>query len=275
MSENNNRTNKSGKVFESFVGCTQIVGMIVGILALIIAVVGLIWVVRNPAAASQVVQVVAGEPTSTPVIIVNTSIVQATTEVPIQAPTYTPYPTNTPYPTYTPYPTPTRVLPPSPTPTLSLILPFQDSFDGKIFPDWKILSGDTLIQDGWLSASRDSVVLGLGDDSLTDFTLDFDYKNLRGTFELLVTFDQKVRMATGQDGSVWQALNDNNWNNISNFGGVGVSGHLTINVAGNTYKVLRNQDPVQEITYGDPVGGPIMITIVADRFIDNFSLSQP
>jgi hypothetical protein len=82
-------------------------------------------------------------------------------------------------------------------------------------------------------------------------------------------------LVIGEDGSGWQALEDNTWINVSLFGGVGVSGQLTVNVVGNRYSALRIQNPLQEITYGSPVGGPIMVTIVADRFIDNFSLSQP
>jgi hypothetical protein len=210
-------------------------------------------------------------------IVTQSGVTQAALQGTADAPTITPYPTQTPQPTYTPYPTFTSLPTYTPirsTPTLSLILPFQDSFDGNVRPEWQILNGELILQDGWLGAARDSVILGIGDDTLTNFTLDFDYKNLRGVNEILVTFDRTVRLVVGQDGSGWQAFRDGDWTNFSLFGGVGVSGHLTINVSENLYRAFRDQDLIQEITYGTPVGGPIMITIVADRYIDNFSMTS-
>ena len=105
MSNDEKQSTKSGKVFESFVSCTQIIGTIVGVLALIVAIISLIWVVRNPGAAIQIVQVVSGGQTSTPVIIT--------------------LPSSTPQPTYTPFP-----IQPNPTAT-SKSLPIAGIWKGK------------------------------------------------------------------------------------------------------------------------------------------------
>jgi len=72
--------------FDTLVGCAQIISTVIGVIALIVAFLGLAWVITHQETAIQVVRVISGEPTATPVVIV--------------LPTGAPLPTYTPYPTY-------------------------------------------------------------------------------------------------------------------------------------------------------------------------------
>jgi len=53
-------------------------------------------------------------------------------------PTYTALPTYTPFPTYTSYPEPTSTLLPSAIPLPAISLPFEDTFDLRPRPEWKL-----------------------------------------------------------------------------------------------------------------------------------------
>lgn len=106
--------------FETLVGCAQIIGTVIGVIALIVAFLGLAWAITHQKEAIQVVRVISGEPTAIPTPKTNTplpSLSATATSLPASTPTSTttPTPTDTPLPTNTP--TDTAPLTDTPTPT--------------------------------------------------------------------------------------------------------------------------------------------------------------
>lgn len=106
MSKDKEPSSHVAKAFDYLVGCAQVIGTVIGIIALIVSFIGLVWAVRNQEAAIQVVRVISGDPTTTPMIVI--------------LPTSTPLPTFTPFPAYTPFPTPFE---PSPIPPMATSKP--------------------------------------------------------------------------------------------------------------------------------------------------------
>jgi len=105
-------SSRIAKAFDYLVGCAQVIGTVVGIIALFVSFIGLVWAIRNQEAAIRVVRVISGGPTTTPMVII------LPTGTPL--PTYTPFPTRVPLSTYTPFPTPFE---PSPIPPTSTPIP--------------------------------------------------------------------------------------------------------------------------------------------------------
>jgi len=96
--------------FRSLVDIFQIIGAVAGVLSVLIAVVTLIYAVRNPERVERVIQLLAGV-TPSPMAVAPMPTPMPYTPTLLNTPTpYAPNPTFTPYPTYTPYPTLTPVI---------------------------------------------------------------------------------------------------------------------------------------------------------------------
>jgi hypothetical protein len=161
---NNKEPGFETKAFDYLVGCAQVIGTIIGIIALVVSFIGLAWAVRNQDAAIQVVRAVSGGPTSTPMIIT--------------LPTGTPLPTYTAYPTYTPISalprltyTPVPINKPAPTSDPRL---FWDDFQTGIKPEWKIISGRCNMVDGMLKCPVVPARFEAGSNDWTDYRLEID-----------------------------------------------------------------------------------------------------
>jgi hypothetical protein len=112
------KENSIAKTFDTLVGCAQIIGTAIGVIALLVSFLALVWGITYPERAIEVVRVISGEPTATSVPPTNTLL--PPTDVPTATPTPptptpvpptdTPPPTSTPPPTNTPTPIPLDVL---------------------------------------------------------------------------------------------------------------------------------------------------------------------
>ena len=176
----------TAKTFDYFVGCAQVVGTIVGVVALIVSFIGLAWAIRNQEAAIQIVRVISGEPTTAPVITVPS--------------TYTPLPTYTPYPTYTPHPTKEIIVPtpvvqiitatPLPTdrPLAPTSVPSSDTPPGTILP-----VGQTWTAKG-ISARLAKVTFAFGNEA----DLVFEITNMSGK-TLFFHFNENTHVTMQDD----------------------------------------------------------------------------
>jgi hypothetical protein len=122
------------KTFDTLVGCAQIIGTVIGVIALIVSFLGLFWAITHQETAIQVIGVISGEPTAIPVAATdtpmkptNTPTLRPPTNTPAPKPTDTTISTPVPptstsklTPTYTPYPKPTST--PTPRPILVSLL---------------------------------------------------------------------------------------------------------------------------------------------------------
>ena len=133
MSIDKEHSGCTAKAFDYLVGCAQVIGTVIGIIALIISFIGFVWAIRNQEAAIQIVRVVSGDATSTPVIIVLPTGTPLPTYTPqpgfTSLPTYTPRPTYTPFPTHTPYPTFTPYIIATQTPPTFTSTPIPENQD--------------------------------------------------------------------------------------------------------------------------------------------------
>lgn len=198
-------------------------------------------------------------------------------------PTYTLQPTHTPYPTYTPRPTLTDVPPPSATSTPSLVLPFEDNFDNGVRSEWMII-GDFLIDQGKLGSAGNRLTLQLGDQSLQNYTVQFNYEmpssiggySMGGIVPFLGT-DFRLLVAN-QHEVYWQARLGGEWQNVQRLFPMTAQGLIRFSVSGNTYVWISNNDfqLSKELTYGGAKNhGPFIIDICKGCYIDNFKMTSP
>lgn len=155
------------KVFDFFIGCAQIISTVVGVIALIISFFTLIWAVNNPNAVPQIIQLISGEATSTPISIAMSP--------PTTQPTYTSLPTYTPYPTNTPSPTIMLISTPSAPLSETVSLPFNDNFDLRMRPEWEQILGSWRAVNGRLTAdlgSNEWAITQVGDENWKNYIID-------------------------------------------------------------------------------------------------------
>lgn len=192
----------------------------------------------------------------------------------ISAPTSTPYPTNEIPPTYTPLPEPTNTSPPAITPTSSLSLPFFDDLNDGLDSSWRTINGVPYFSEGRLGAVNEAVTIEIGDDSLGDVILEFDYSNFNNQRGMSVYFS-KVYFAMDYTALRWYVFENNGWQEFNSKHAsfeTWVSGHLKIVIAGNKYSIFQNGDLFNEIIIGEAHQGPLRIKVSDGAFIDNVSL---
>lgn len=182
-------------------------------------------------------------------------------------------------PTHTPRPQPTTVNTQPPRRLDPVALPFQDNFDSGIDTQWRILSGQPIVTNGYLGAATDQqLTLEVGNDTLQNYTVRFDYKDARNGVWLggiAMTVAERIRFET-QGYPRWQTFQDNQWIDLTEFTAqIGLPGNLRFVVNGNNYRVYVNGTLFSEVTYGVPLSGPFSITVQRDTFIDNFSMTNP
>lgn len=187
--------------------------------------------------------------------------------------TYTPTASNTAIPTEQVTPTDTSI----PTAAPSFPLPFIDNFTGGLKSDWKVISGDPIITNGRLGTATEEVTLELGDDSLCDYALEFDYFGYPD--DVIFAFARDFRYVMHYSGAgyeQWQVFRNNKWSRIAEGPGVGEKGHMQIMKIGSTYSLSINGKAYFDVTYGNPVCNPLQLTISDDDdFLDNLSISKP
>jgi hypothetical protein len=176
----------------------------------------------------------------------------------------------------------TNTTAPTAIPTPSLALPFEDNFDNSLRPEWTIIGGQPLFINGHLTALSDELLtLLIGDASFGgNFTVSLDTPKCTYPHgPLIITIGQKTRFKLeGVAASVrfaWEEFQDNEWITRENTGGPPCEVSVQISVAGNAYTVLIQGEVYREFAYGEPVFGPLTLSIGQQREIDNVRITSP
>ena len=211
-------------------------------------------------------------PTLAPVIIVVTATPPPATATPIS--TATPEVSPTPAPTETPVATE--------TPAKPLALPFKDSFTDKWRPEVQIADGEAIIEKGWIGAiggSNRALVLQLGDKSLNNYSIDFDYNRFSS---LIVEFGPTIRLVWWRNGgggiaiySEWHRFQDGQWVKVSEDKYTNNdASHIRVTVKGDVHTLEGpGQGPVSVTIPGATLHGPIRIILPPSILIDNLEVS--
>jgi hypothetical protein len=268
MKEEKKPPPRIGKTFEFFVSCSQIVSMVTGVIALVVSVIGLIWAIKNPNTVVQVFQVLSGEATSTPVVII--------------LPTDTPLPTYTPQPTYTPFPTLLPTETPIPTPTATLFVPpadgvlFQDNFDSGDLTGWTQINGKWIVSDGRLTKLTDDNTgndyqwISLDRPEWKNYILSLDINKPTNNVIVVAVRDntstQPIGFEVGWGDTINLVLISSNWTDnteISGRTGESIQGYSDVNiqveVQGDTYILKLNRREIQRVTLSGYESGGISI----------------
>jgi len=175
-------------------------------------------------------------------------------------------------------PSVTSIPPVIPLPTftlLPLVLPFKDSFDRNIRPEWRVLSGHPLIVSNRLKAAGDGLDLEIG-DNLRNYVVDFDFSGINefaADPRLYCNIARTLRFSWSGWGSSWDVFQNDRWVNLSGAPGQPLTGHLHLLVAGNTYIAQVNGKNLPSISYGTQLSGPFGLTFPGGPSIANFSIS--
>jgi len=167
-------------------------------------------------------------------------------------------------------------LPETATPTLtatpSLALPFQDNFDQGLSPQWRVVSGVPVVSNGQLGSAGDSLLLEIGDSSLGNYTVSFDFD-----FPVFPTIAGKVmfNLASGCACSRLEVFQDNDWVTIAETYQLPADGNLRIVVASGKYSIFIDGGLQLEAIYGSTLFGPFSLRIDKNGTVDNFSMTSP
>lgn len=205
-----------------------------------------------------------------------TVVTQPPAAISTLAPTWTPSPIpNTPTPSVTLVPTP------KPLPTSSVRLPFTDSFNRGIRPEWTVVTGQPLITDSRLRPGNDILELELGNNFGNRYVVDFDYYNENKymvTYQrLYVMVAHRLVFSWGNFDCSWEEYKDDKWNTIWEGKGWPGNGHFKLTVTGNTYTIPFPGNPTIEITYGTALNGPLGLKLKPGAQIPaiaNFSIKS-
>jgi len=267
--------------FRIFVGCFSAVGVVFTIIGVIVAIAALFYPRQFAVTLENIL------PTSTPLVVT------LPTQTPL--PTPTPYPTQTPYPTYTPYPTPTpQPTPPTatPSPPPVLELPFEDTFDSGSRPEWRPISGDWRMINGWYTATGSNnewVYSVVGDPNWRDYVVEADY-SFGGVLYPALAILVRASGTTGLGLSFqivghpsydirWCAWKDGGWSPIAYGPLPGNSGHIRVEVRGSTFTASIDALNQLSITDSSTAKGYVGLGITCDSVtacgaFDNFHVTR-
>lgn len=180
---------------------------------------------------------------------------------------------------------PTATQMPAATPTASLILPFEDDFNNGLRPEWDVVSGEPMIVSGRVGRTSGILRLSLGDTTLSNYILEFDFYGVRNNcanclfIEMLIGTDTKYYVVGGAVGGLYSRLDvfdDGQWRNLLS-SSTSKDAHVKLQFTGNRINLFLNSTPSEPIIYGSEFAlrGPIIITLDRGEFIDNFSIANP
>uniref|UniRef100_A0A7V3NTL9 Uncharacterized protein n=1 Tax=candidate division WOR-3 bacterium TaxID=2052148 RepID=A0A7V3NTL9_UNCW3 len=219
-------------------------------------------------------------PTNPPLTITNIPAIAPIPTTKTTIPTNIPSPSQPPTEIPTPSETPTSL--PTMTPTPSLALPFLDNFDNGLRPEWQVVKGEPMFINGRVGRTSGELRLSLGDTALSNYTLEFDYYNLRNCANCIfveMVIGTKINLslvggAIGGDFSRLSAFDNSQWEDLIT-DSVSKEGHVKLQILGNHFNLFLDSIPSEPVIYGSEsdTRGPIVVTINNGAFIDNFSLS--
>ena len=109
--------------------------------------------------------------------------------------------------------------------------------------------------------------------SLKNYIIGFDFGNVGGAGQVVITLGEQIQFEPGRLGDVWLALQDGQWTQVAQgTTDMGNTNQTQIVVTGNRYQTFLNGALIHDFTYGSPVQGPVKVTILSGHYIDNFSL---
>ncbi len=204
------------------------------------------------------VTVIVTQPAPAPQVVVVTA-----TSLPASP---TPQPTDTPaIPTQTPLPTA--------SPTSAVAFPFQDNFNNSYDPRWRVLSGEAIVTNGKLGTASSSTTIEIGDQSWSNYTVDFDFiPGYCPSIQAIVAQQLRYSFCDGD----WQVFNNNKWDTVADGPGPRSNGHFRLVVSNSSYTIFINGVQFFDIKYGQPLSGPFAI-VLGDRnaFVDNVVITSP
>lgn len=170
-------------------------------------------------------------------------------------------------------------------PSSTLTFPFIDPFNYGLRSEWEIIVGEPMIIDGMVGRTSGEFKFSIGDESLSDYTIEFDYSVVNDcancvSIELLIGTKIKYYLVGGDIGGVnskLDVLDDNKWSNLLSNQLTSNEGHIELQISGNEFNLLIDSVASEPVIF-DSVNikhGPIIITLDNGAFIDNFSLNSP
>lgn len=162
-------------------------------------------------------------------------------------------------------------------PISSLELPFSDDFNDGLDDSWRAVDGDPVINNGQLGAISGSVTVEIGDNTLENLILEFDYYNFNNWRGINLYFSD-LNFWMDYYRCSWSVFIDNKWDEFAsgcNNPGTTVNGQLQVTVTGNKYSIFNDGLPFVEVVQGNPHKGPIRIAIAEGAYIDNVSITVP
>ena len=160
-------------------------------------------------------------------------------------------------------------------PVSSLLLPFEDSFDGGLRPEWQVISGQPVVANGNLKpAGIDWLTMQVGDSSLGEnFTISVDWN--WECHAATITLGEKVRFRFVGYGFHWEAFHENEWITLQYDNAQPCEGNTQFKVSGGNYTLLNNGEQLLTGTYEETSSGPITVAIDSSVTIDNFRITSP
>lgn len=153
---------------------------------------------------------------------------------------------------------------------------FFDDFDEGQRPEWEVRTGQPFFGNGRLGAATHELIVAIGDESLTDYSIEFDYWNLATNYiDLLIA--PEVHYLRDTRWSKWFERVNNEWiETLFDLSDAPQNGHLGISRKGSTISIFLNSELSYEYTYsGELSAGPLVIGFEDEVQIDNFSLTVP
>lgn len=160
------------------------------------------------------------------------------------------------------------------TPRPTMAFPFSDAFSNGFNSDiWTVISGTPLIKNETLTtASEEVLILEIGDTSLDNFTISFDYEGLRSFQGIKLEFKHISFYSDSGSDCVWAYREGTRWEDLSDCDSIYTWGSLQIDINGNRYDVSKNGNIINNITYGENHQGAFRIYIDPGVQIDNFTI---
>jgi hypothetical protein len=157
-------------------------------------------------------------------------------------------------------------------------LPFEDDFEGGLRAEWQKVNGDYALGGGRLRPAGSDVTMQIGNERLTDYTVEFD----TGDDWFLAYFSPEFRYRESHPGlhrCDYEQQVRGEWHSVlsaDNCIGFNVGGRFKFAVKGNSITLYKDGTYVSDVNYpGFKQHGPFQLYLHDGEWIDNFSLTVP
>jgi hypothetical protein len=158
---------------------------------------------------------------------------------------------------------------PTETPTPLFSLPFIETFEGPLDEDvWRVVEGDYVIQDGKIGGSGQELALQIGDESLTNYEVQFSFENLI-CWPNSLSWGNILEYQFYSCNTFWKSEG----RTIAEGPDFPSSGEVKVIVNDGRYVVELNGQEVDNIVHTPPYQGPLRIKLWSLTRIDNFEIN--